>query len=1188
MRILVAILVIVALILWAGIVWFALPLIGFGDIRPFDGIWVRINMIWSVWFTVGMAYLIRWLIRRKRAKALEVAVVEPEVVGDGEVLSEKLQEALDVLKKTSGTRNYLYDLPWYVIIGPPGAGKTTALLNSGIKFPLAEGGKGPVAGAGGTRYLDWWFAEEAVLIDTAGRYTTQDSDAEADKESWLAFLKQLKSTRTTQPINGVLLAISLQDVMTGSPGELERHADTIRSRLRELHDHLKVDVPVYVLLTKADLIAGFMEYFGAFNASRRQKVWGHTFQTENRKKQTVRDFGVEYDRLVERLSEEVTDRLQEEPDGINRIAIFGFPGQVAMLKDRLETLMTGIFGHTRYKVTATLRGFYFTSGTQEGTPLDQVLGAMQRDPAQAAIAGMSGKGRAYFLHDLLRKVIFNEAGWVSTDRKALRRQRAMRYSGFAAVGVATVTMLALWGWSFWQNRQLIRTAEAAIADYELAANAELTRAELRSIDLLEVLPYLDQLREMPLGYADEGESGGITEQFGLSQRDRLRASAEAAYAQALERMFRSRLILRVEQQVERDVRAGEVLQLYQSLKTYKLLGGLAPAPEDGFLIQFFREDWANVMYPGPANTDNRVAMERHLVAMLDLDNGKPASFELNGSLVDNAERVLARMNVADQAYQLILGTVEFAGIEPFSVPLRAGRDSDLVFETYNGDPLSEQVIPALFTYAGFHDFFLPQLSNISEALRAEQWLLGQYAEEADLDQQVRLAGPILVQRYTEDWIAAWDKVIENIKLRPMAADKPAYQALAAAAGARTSPIILLAEEIAAETRLTQEFASQGEGGSPVPLPGQDTLQFLQDEADQELTQGQRTLRDFLQTFDSGKGQGRAGPAGGSRRLPGAEIEAYFDDWHVFVEGDPGARRADQLLQTMSDIQSLLLIGADFPDRIAGQLERPVAALKQAQSRLPTEVSQWVGDAIRDFEGEGTTASIAELNEKLNSQVTVACQGIVANRFPFDTGSARDASMTDFTRLFAPNGIIDRFFIQELSPHVQIGAGGSFGYQGPLADRLSKATLREFERAAKIRDVFFAEGTGTPQIRMTVAPVALHETVETAVLQVDGQLYTVQQRGNQPFNFVWPGTSGIGSTTLQLTPSLRGRDSQITFNGPWAFARFVRGGNPRVIGPNMQTRHVIGGRHVGYRFDVAARENPFFLSALTEFSCPSGF
>ena len=93
-------------------------------------------------------------------------------------LRERFEEAVAALKKQRRSGNSLYDLPWYVFIGAPGSGKTTALINSGLKFPLEQRvGKGAVRGVGGTRNCDWWFTDEAVFLDTAGRYTTQDSDA---------------------------------------------------------------------------------------------------------------------------------------------------------------------------------------------------------------------------------------------------------------------------------------------------------------------------------------------------------------------------------------------------------------------------------------------------------------------------------------------------------------------------------------------------------------------------------------------------------------------------------------------------------------------------------------------------------------------------------------------------------------------------------------------------------------------------------------------------------------------------------------------------------------------------------------------------------------------------------------------------------------------------------------------------
>ena len=170
------------------------PLVAIGDAQPFDSVIVRSIIIFLILIVVGGA--IAWRIISRRRAAAKIAEAMTETVADDSdapVLKQKMEDALAVLKRTGKSNaRALYDLPWYLIIGPPGAGKTTALVNSGLKFPLAaDNAAMAVQGVGGTRYCDWWFTEEAVLIDTAGRYTTQDSDAKADRRSWLAFLDML-------------------------------------------------------------------------------------------------------------------------------------------------------------------------------------------------------------------------------------------------------------------------------------------------------------------------------------------------------------------------------------------------------------------------------------------------------------------------------------------------------------------------------------------------------------------------------------------------------------------------------------------------------------------------------------------------------------------------------------------------------------------------------------------------------------------------------------------------------------------------------------------------------------------------------------------------------------------------------------------------------------------------------------
>ncbi|MEO0830311.1 MAG: type VI secretion system membrane subunit TssM, partial [Pseudomonadota bacterium] len=712
----------------------------------------------------------------------------------------------------------------------------------------------------------------------------------------------------------------------------------------------------------------------------------------------------------------------------------------------------------------------------EGNPIDMVLGEMERSfGGVASGAMMSGKGKSFFLHDLLRKVIFAEAGWVSTDRRAVRRKALIRAAAFTSIAIVTFGMIGLWGLSFLQNRELVQAAQAAIADYELDAQDELRRTEIDTFDLTEILPYLRDLRQMPLGVGDQSGSRPLTERFGLSQRARLRSAAETTYRQALERMFRSRLIFRVEKELEGHVRNGAVLPVYETLKVYKLLGDVAPKSDDPFVIAWFRRDWQDTIYPGPQLADTRDQLELHLTSMLELGKGHDAALELNGALIDQAERTLARMNVGEQAYSLILATAEFTDIEEFSVINRAGRDAAEVFETIDGTALEDLRIPPLYTYRGFHEFFLPQLSEIADSLIEEQWVMGEYAAEAQIEDQIGRVGPPLLRRYSDDWIREWDKVLGNIKLRPMASDKPSYQTLAAASAARTSPMLLLTEQIVAETKLTSEFTEPRGGGADAAEIAEGVADQIGERALDQFVSRQTGLKRIgldaiLDNTGVGKNQSRAGGGGGGgpQRLPGAEIEAHFAEWDDLLRGDVGSRRIDLLLQTLNDMQRALILSVDFPSQGAVQMPPLLGALKQNASRLPDPMAYMIKEAIDDFEGERNDTDLERLREALNDKVTRVCEATVSNAFPFSSNSQRDVPMQEFSALFAPQGVIDRFFLEELSAHAITGGGQwTWDPDSKLAGRLSNSTLRQFQLAAEIRDAFFPGGGGVPSITLTI-------------------------------------------------------------------------------------------------------------------------
>ena len=313
------------------------------------------------------------------------------------------------------------ELPWYAIIGAPGSGKTTLLLNSGLRFPLytAESGAS-VPGVGGTRNCDWWFSHDAVLLDTAGRYTTHESDRKADAAAWHGFLALLRQFRPEQPLNGALVAVSVLDLMMWAKKERARFAAHVRMRLSEMYAALDQRFPIYVLVTKLDLLAGFTEFFGDYDHGARAQVWGTTFDDGIDPALIAQPYAKDFAALEQRLGAEMMARLHEEPDLQRRAAIYRFPQQFHGVGPLVGEILAQAFGTQINNLPLQLRGVYFTSGTQEGNPIDRVLAAMARTFHLERQAGslMSGTGKSYFVTRLLRDVVFAEHAIAAVEHSA--------------------------------------------------------------------------------------------------------------------------------------------------------------------------------------------------------------------------------------------------------------------------------------------------------------------------------------------------------------------------------------------------------------------------------------------------------------------------------------------------------------------------------------------------------------------------------------------------------------------------------------------------------------------------------------------------------------------------------------------------------------------------------------------------
>lgn len=551
---------------FALVAWTVADLAAIGGWRPFETPVARAVLIaLSAAAWVGWEYWRARLARLENERLLEVLAGEgsgtdsaARATHEIAVLQRRFEEAAAILKKArfkgpDGESRYVHELPWYVFIGAPGSGKTTALVNSGLRFPLREagaaGGDPALAGVGGTRNCDWWFTDEAVLLDTAGRYTTQESDLEADAAAWQGFLGLIKRFRPRRPLNGALVTLSVSDLMLWNEDERKRYAWHVRARIAELYERLGVRFPIYLLVTKADLLAGFMEFFGELDADGRKRVWGVSFDATGGAFATGTPGQRFADALVDlehRLHAEMLVRLHGERDLRRRAAAYRFPQEFHGTGPLIEQFLDSAFLGVQGAPEPMLRGVYFTSGTQEGNPIDRVLGTLARSfklerEGKPAIAGgatvAAGSGKSFFLTRLVREVIFSESGLAGSDAGLERRERRARMLAFAAIAVASIGMAVLWTISYIGNRNFVASAQekatAAKADLEMLGAP-------RAGDEAQLVRALNMLRDLPGGYRQR-EGGAGTGGFGLSQTGKLGAQALRAYRNALRDALEPRL-----------------------------------------------------------------------------------------------------------------------------------------------------------------------------------------------------------------------------------------------------------------------------------------------------------------------------------------------------------------------------------------------------------------------------------------------------------------------------------------------------------------------------------------------------------------------------------------------------------------------------------------------------------------------
>jgi type VI secretion system protein ImpL len=1139
------IVVLLGFLLVAFLIWYFGPFFGWGTSRPLETPFARLIAIGVVvlcWLMVKAVKRLRAF--RKSDRLLAAVVAQPQqpernrTPAEVQKLRERFDEAVAALKEQRRSGHSLYDLPWYVIIGAPGSGKTTALLNSGLRFPIEQRvGKGALRGVGGTRNCDWWFTDEAIFLDTAGRYTTQDSDAASDSLGWSEFLALLKKHRARRPINGVILTINAHDLIVEGAAAREAHVDAARNRLDELNRELNIQLPVYLMVTKCDLVDGFAEYFEDLAAEGRAQVWGVTFPYE----QTVANdaplaYPAEFDALMTRLNERVYERLEHVRDTRRRAKIFAFPQQMATLRESLTQFVADTFDSRQFAGQVLLRGVYFTSGTQDGTPIDRLLGSIGRTFG-AAVRPSSGPGKAYFVESLLKDVMIGESGLAGINRGLEARKAAMQLGAYVAAGLIAVAGVLALTVGYNRNRDFLEQTRIEVDGLDKVPPVPVTAA----ID--RIVPRLDAIRAIVDSAERFRDNTALPLRWGLYQGASIGHSARDAYLRELDTVLMPRVSALIRSRMLQS--SSDPQKLHAYFKGYLMLG--QPEHLDkGQLQEIVDQEWKGARAPaaGPA-------LSKHFEAVLA--DGVIRAVPMDATLVAQVRSSLRRAPMAQMLYEDVKRSYS-AKDDGLRLDQAIGIDVERVFRRKSGPwsaPMSR-----LYTPAVFRQITTEGQAMLMKQLADDAWIWGEGAAAS-----VMITGPVVtgvIATYERDYIKAWDTFLDDIEFMPFTSIPQTAEALRILT-ATSSPLRGILRVVADNTTLAS---------TAPPKEPQGTVETAK-----------QKLADALKPFQAA--------AGLPTTAPGLVVTTHFQWVRQLTAGPAGQSQLDAVITTLGEIlKHLDSLGTDLGsisplDLLTNPQFRTLKQSLDQQSDVLPGAFRDVVRGVLDFQGpvrEKATKTI----ESLYDQLVQSCHGLIDGRYPF-AAAQQEVPFAAFNDLFGYGGLYDRFFTDQISKYVD--ASQSPWTWRPGAIETTRPILRQVQEALRVRDTFFAPGSKSAEVRYAVTISDLDATTSRFVLQVDGQIYDGKPGTPVRRQGAWP-----GPINGQALAQFEGRfyNPPTSYGGVWAWFRMVdaTAEGPPDAQQQIRLRVQSGSQSARVLVDGAREANPFAQGSWRQFSCGS--
>ncbi|MFO7523891.1 MAG: type VI secretion system membrane subunit TssM [Ignavibacteriaceae bacterium] len=1097
----------------------------------------------------------------------QMANLSPEKRAEIEQFKKQLEAAITSLKnskigKGKTGKAALYALPWYMIIGPSAAGKTTAIQNSGLEFPFGRDG---FRGVGGTRNCDWFFSTKAIFLDTAGRYVTQSED----RVEWLAFLDTLKKNRKKKPVNGVIVALNIDEIIGSENENLYNHAKGIRQRIDELIENLGVNFPVYFMFTKCDLIQGFVEYFGDFSEIERSQIWGATLTTQQQLNTDAKAvFETEFQKLSEKIFSIRTIRLSSPLKRDQRRKVFLFPFQFKSLQKKLTYLIGEVFQNNPYQDNPIFRGFYFTSGTQEGAPLDLAIKEIAKQfnlPASVQEEESEKfETKHYFIKDFLNDIVIGDQNYSAGQTTGTVKRRSTAKLVTASVSVFLLVLFSIFAFIGYNGSgdTLDKISETATSFSKINWSG----------DLLSNFTEAENLRSL-IEKIENGDANEAFISFGMDRSELTLNYLNDLYLKKTETFFTNNIyneiVFHLTNYANGKDYPGE--ESYNNLKAYLLLGN-ERTRLDTSGQKFLAGVFSNILntkfiksnpLASTAEKDSlKILFNNYAVFFASkLDDEKVYQAKLDNLLTNIVRDRLQYKPNAENIY----ARIKQSGIDQFPNEMSLEQ---IVGGRFVSVMKTDVRIPYIFTADGWMNYVRETLIEESLNPGSEDWVLGKSrinpASAPDFNSEEMRRNLLLL--YLNDYRNTWLQMIQGIRYSGFESVPLAANNLKMLSDPVGSPLIILLKVFADQMQIIADMQSPADTSQASVL--------------KQFNIGNAKLPEVAKY--------RKFVLGGSDAPAGGDLNAMIVQYASI----------SSMLENIKGGQDLTKdYAVNVINQRAIELSTAQQVIKGALFNLPEFQNMFMEPVRLTWKSILSDAS-QYLNSQWKSKVVDTFNKSLSTSFPFKpTGS--DAPIQDFKDFFKPqDGVLWSFFNQELSAFINKDRWRVNQWENEGLN-VSEDLINTLKKADDISSTLFKGGDLSISFRLkpelpNSKPVLNRKPViEQVYLNIDG--IETQYKMGAPFwnDYSWPGGRGAPGTRMNILIRDYGTSEAKMFDGEWALFRLLndatisRGESASQYKLNwFFKKEGIYDVIVTYTLNASSSRNPFSSNFFKNFTLPT--